>query len=149
MSYERSTPSRGGQSPAEMEVNTMIKLTDIIKQIIDKPSVEWEDFGYWQYYIHATEDGQLVDTFSKADITVCARPDGGWDVAGDSPETMYNEFEREDNLYFVSLCKDLLDQIRAAGYEVEDDSSTLPDGEWIDPPEIDAEQDEADEDDDY
>ena len=109
-----------------------IKLTSIMKALMDNQSLEWS-YDHWVYYLH------LADVLPGSDDEVfTAVPARVWSAhESEYPDYMYNILEREDNQYFVDLCHDLLDQLSEEGYEVLDDSDTLPDARYIDPQEND------------
>ena len=117
----------------------IIKLTDIMKALINNQSLEWE-YDHWTYYLH------LADVLPGADDECfTASPARVWnDYESDNPDYMYNVLEREDNQYFIDICRDLLDQLSEEGYDVLDDSDTLPASKYIDPPAKDEETEEED-----
>lgn len=110
----------------------MIKLTDVMKSLMDNQSLEWEN-DHWKYYLH------LSDLLPGADDEIyTARPARVWDdFQSDGPDYMYNILERADNQYFIDICRELLEQLSGDGHEVLDDADTLPESRYIEPQEDD------------
>ena len=117
----------------------IIKLTAIMKALMEHQSLEWS-YDHWVYYLNLTHVLPDAD-----DEYFTASPARVWsEYESDTPDYMYNAFEREDNRYFIDICRDLLDQLSEEGYDVLDDSDTLPASKYIDPPAKDEETEEDD-----
>lgn len=92
-----------------------INRIDLIAYLADEfqPRCEPGPDGSIIYYVHISEDGCLVDSVDKAEITVTAELDVSSLPSDSTMEAVYAK-EREDDPDFRRMVDDLLPRVQAA-----------------------------------
>ena len=90
-----------------------VEATDVkavLKSLQDRSSMEMDERGA-VYYLHITDEGDIVDDVSKADISFCSVLDEEAYKDFASDYDWRDDVEVEDNKYFLAVAKDLTNQV--------------------------------------
>lgn len=63
-----------------------------------------------EYYLHITDDGELTCYYDEADESFTVIADISEWADDETPDRLYEEFERTDNADFMEVCRNLAEQ---------------------------------------
>lgn len=81
-----------------------LSINEVVEALQESMSLEHE-YGKNYYYLHITEDGEIVSEIQKADISFRAEVD-----IPDELSENWHDHENESNQIFMEAIKELTDQ---------------------------------------
>ncbi len=87
---------------------------EVAEAIINSDSVAFEpdptDNSKVHYYLHITDDGEIVSSYYEADESFTAEADIEEWADDEDPSRLYEEFETKENEQFMAVCQRLADE---------------------------------------
>ena len=87
---------------------------EVAEAIINSDSVAFEadptDSSKVLFYLHITDDGEIVSSYYEADESFTAEADIEEWADDEDPSRLYDEFETKENEQFMDVCQRLADE---------------------------------------